>query len=81
MFLGWYDPDRKRTPKQKVQAACDRYAEKFGHNAAAVMMNPAHEADLQGINLAVHGRFYIALNTFYVGHDLIEPATDKETAI
>lgn len=78
MFLGWYDPYKKRTPKQKVQAACDRYAEKFGHHATAVMMNPVHETDLQGINLEVHGRSYIAPNTFYVGQDLIEPA--KEAA-
>ncbi len=73
MFLGWFDPDKKRTPKQKVRAACERYAEKFGHRATAVMMNPAHEADLQGMGLEVHGRSYIALNMFYVSHEPVVP--------
>jgi hypothetical protein len=30
MFLGWYDPDRKKSARLKLAQAIDRYVEKFG---------------------------------------------------
>jgi hypothetical protein len=30
MFLGWYDPDKKKPARDKVEAAVERYVEKFG---------------------------------------------------
>ena len=30
MFMGWYDPDRKKPARQKVAEGIERYIEKFG---------------------------------------------------
>ncbi len=66
-YLAWHDPDKKRKPATKMQAACQRYHEKNGRRPTMVLVNPAHVDDLQGVDIAVHGRNYIARNTFYVG--------------
>lgn len=71
MFLGWYDPDKKRTVREKVDDAIDRYRDKFNREPVAALMNPADaEAMLtDGYEnvIDIQGRHFIPRSTFYVG--------------
>jgi hypothetical protein len=71
MFLGWYDPDKKKPARQKLEEAVERYVEKFGHAPATCLTNPADAAELsEGKPLpavAVRAVSYIPRWTYYVG--------------
>jgi len=41
MFLIWFDNDRKRPLRAKVEAAMERYQERFGSAPELVLLNPA----------------------------------------
>jgi len=73
MFLGWYDPDKKKPARRKLAEAMARYAEKFGMPPTACLTNPADAAELAGDGLApavqVRAVAYIPRATFYVGVD------------
>jgi hypothetical protein len=70
-YFGWYDADKKRTAAQKLEAACDRYREKFSAEPTVVLCNPHDAQNLPQppLGVMIEGRHYIALNTFYVGQD------------
>ena len=71
MFLGWYDPDKKRPARLKLADAIERYAEKFGVPPVACLTNPIEAAELAGDskapNLPIRAAAYIPRWTFYVG--------------
>jgi hypothetical protein len=81
MFLGWYDPDKKKPARQKLAEAVERYVEKFGHPPAACLTNPTDAAELGAGEpslappgsssappaMAVRAVSYIPRWTFYVG--------------
>lgn len=75
MFLGWYDPDRKKPPHAKLAAAIARYQEKFGHTPRFCLTSAQDAAELakpsplypDGLPLAVEPRAYVGRSTFYVG--------------
>jgi hypothetical protein len=71
MFLGWYDPDKKKPARLKVQEAVERYVEKFGGDPVACLTSVADAAELtadgQRPDLAVKGVTFIPRFTFYVG--------------
>lgn len=75
MFLGWYDPDRKRPARAKLADAIARYEEKFGRTPTLCLTSITekelldqptlqHSGDLP---LIVESRGFIARWTFYVG--------------
>lgn len=73
MFLGWYDPDKKKPARDKVREAMDRYREKFGiaavvcqtgRDAAAELLTDPAAPDIDYIP-----REFIPRNTFYVGRE------------
>ncbi len=68
MYLCWYDPSVKKTPQSKIQAACERFVEKFGKPPTTVLCNP-YDAEGAGLmdGLTIEARSYVARNTFYVG--------------
>jgi hypothetical protein len=80
MFLGWYDPDKKKPAPQKLAEAIERYVEKFGHAPAACLTNPTDAAELAAAKpapaVAVRAVGYIPRWTFYVGIE-----DEPETAI
>ena len=77
MFLGWYDPDKKRPARLKLEDALERYAEKFGRPAVTCLTSPDDAAELAADkktpNLPIKGVNYIPRFTYYVGVD-DEPA-------
>ena len=71
MFLGWYDPDRKRPAREKLADALTRYELKFRRKAVACLTSVADAeelaADKKAPKLPVKGVAYIPRHTFYVG--------------
>ena len=85
MFLGWYDPDRKKPARAKLAEAVERYEEKFGRAAKCCLTSPQDALDLAepsrkfpgDLTLDVQPRNYIARWTFYVGEEIIEPTRQE----
>lgn len=83
MFLGWYDPDRKKPAQQKVAEAIERYVEKFGSEPelvltsetdAAELLSPPKKSPIPAPTLPVRTVSYIPRWTFYVGsEEAVEP--------
>ena len=75
MFLGWYDPDRKRPAREKLTDALERYEAKFRRKAVACLTSVADAEELATDKkasgplgkLTVKGVAYIPRHTFYVG--------------
>ncbi len=78
MFLGWYDPDRKKPTRRKLQDAFDRYVEKFEREPRFCLTSALDAADLaadaEALPVSVQARGYIARYTFYIGEDAVEEA-------
>ncbi|MER3437287.1 MAG: hypothetical protein C4346_06680 [Chloroflexota bacterium] len=83
MFLGWYDPDKKRPAREKLRDAIERYIEKFGAEPATCLtsVTDASElaADTKAPDLPVKGVAFIPRHTFYVGVE-DEPAAELAAA-
>ena len=71
MFLGWYDPDKKKPARLKVEEAVERYVEKFGGDPVACLTSVADAAELAADaktpELVVKGVTFIPRFTFYIG--------------
>lgn len=68
MFLVWYDNDRKRPLAAKVQAAAERYVERFGTAPQLVLINPTQagaEDEIAGI--PVRTTPLVLPNHLYIG--------------
>ncbi len=48
MFLGWYDPDKKKPAREKLAEAIERHVEKFGAQPELCLTNAAEAAELAG---------------------------------
>jgi hypothetical protein len=89
MFLGWYDPDRKKHARAKLADAIARYEEKFGRAPRFCLTSPQDAADLAAPSrkfpgeppVTVQARDYIARWTFYIGEDAGEPAARVEQRV
>jgi alkanesulfonate monooxygenase SsuD/methylene tetrahydromethanopterin reductase-like flavin-dependent oxidoreductase (luciferase family) len=77
MFLGWYDPDRKKPARAKLAEAIERYVEKFGRSPRFCLTSAQDAAELAepsrkfpgDLPVAVQARSYIARWTYYIGED------------
>ncbi len=67
MYLGWYDPDRKKSSAQKLADASARYRRKWGREARVAIVNAADNVDMLGIEIRVAA--HVPPNTFFVGED------------
>lgn len=71
MFLGWYDPDKKKPARRKLDEAIGRYAAKFGAAPEVCLVGPVEAAELaadpKAPTLPVQAVGYIPRWTFYVG--------------
>jgi hypothetical protein len=65
MFLGWFDDDRKKTPKSKIEEAIERYVAKFGDNPTLCLLNQADLTAYDGLEVKVVS--YVRPNHFWVG--------------
>ena len=93
MFLGWYDPDRRKSLERKLDDALDRYREKFNAEPVTVLTSVADADSLQSAalqrNLLIKGVRFVSGSTFYVGaedevdrpvDDAAEPGSDQNQA-
>lgn len=86
MFLGWYDPDRKKSARAKLADAIERYTEKFGHAPRFCLTSPQDAVELAepsrkypgDLPVTVQARGYIARWTFYVGEDAGQTAVSGD---
>ena len=86
MFLGWYDPDRKKPARAKLADAIERYKEKFGRTPLVCLTSPQDAAELAEPSrkfpgqppVSVQARGYIARWTFYIGEDAGEPSAQAQ---
>lgn len=82
MYLGWYDPDKKRPVTEKVGTAMNRYIARWGTPVRVVITNECHAADLWGSVwdlklpdgtdngwIEIRPAAHIPPNTFFVGED------------
>lgn len=71
MFLGWYDPTKKRPVRDKLAAAIERYEEKFGVTPRTCLIHPLDADELTGGKFAppieIRAVSYLPRSTFYVG--------------
>lgn len=67
MYLGWYDPDKKKTAEAKLTEAVARYREKWGRKPRVALVNARDAVTLPGLEVRVVG--HVAPNTFFVGED------------
>ena len=68
MFLVWYDNDRKRPLASKVQAAAERYTERFGIAPQLVLLNPTQAGSEDEIaGLPVRTTPLVLPNHLYIG--------------
>jgi hypothetical protein len=70
MYLGWYDPDKKKATGRKLADAIARYERKWGKSPSVVLMNAADVLQLTddaGVDIRVAA--HVAPNTFFVGDD------------
>ena len=68
-FLGWLDPDRKKSAAAKLADAIARHEEKHGITPTICLTSEQDAADLAGTDhgIQIEGRHYIARGVFYVG--------------
>jgi hypothetical protein len=79
MFLGWYDPDKKKATGRKLADAIYRYERKWGRKPSVALVNASdveHLTDDTGVEVRVAP--HVAPNTFFVGDD--EPEESKLAA-
>lgn len=68
MFLIWFDNDRKRPLRAKVEAAMERYQERFGSAPELVLLNPAQAGTEEAIaGIPVHATPLVSPDHLYVG--------------
>ncbi|MGI8689800.1 MAG: hypothetical protein ACR2M3_14590 [Thermomicrobiales bacterium] len=74
MFLIWFDNDRKRPLRAKVEAAAERYRERFGVVPELVLLNPAQAGEQEQIaGIPVRPTPLVSPNHLYIG---VEDAAD-----
>lgn len=71
MFLGWYDPDKKKSATGKLADAVERYADKWERRPTVALVNPndATTITTPPLGIEVRPMWRIAPNTFFVGED------------
>lgn len=74
MYLGWYDPDKKRTDDQKLQDACERYRRKWGREPRTALVNVASTVT-PNLFVEIHRVGHVAPNVFFVGDETEEGIT------
>lgn len=73
MFIGWYDPDKRKPARLKVLEAADRYTEKFGGTPLSCLTSIVDAEELHRDQAApeieIKGVHYIPRYTFYIGQE------------
>lgn len=78
MFLGWYDPDKKKSIEEKIAAAARRYERKHGQTPNIALVNPGQLVEVAGLD--VRPAAHVALNTVYIGQAADDERPTREAA-
>ncbi|MGB3330550.1 MAG: hypothetical protein WBA46_16440 [Thermomicrobiales bacterium] len=77
MFLVWFDPDKRRSIRTKLDDAVAVYLEKFGADPDVCLVNEVDRKALLATRPAppipLRSERFVSPNTFYVGHDERQP--------
>jgi len=65
--LLWFDPDKRRTPQEKLDQAAARYIERFGHRPNTCHVNPAELFDHPALRVIPDPA--VLPHHFWVGED------------
>ncbi len=65
MYLGWFDDNRKKESKLKIEEAIERYVAKFGSKPTLCLVNAVDNTLYDGIEVKVAS--YVRPNHFWVG--------------
>lgn len=83
MFLGWFDPDKKRPARDKLADAIERHLEKFGEAPVLCLTHAVEAAELaadpKAPTLPIRAVGHLPRWTFYVGFE-DEAPVDVSTA-
>ncbi len=83
MFLGWFDPEKKKPARTKLAEAIERHVAKFGVAPEVCLVNPIDAAELSADAKApaidLRTAHFLPRWTFYVGID-DPPAADLPEA-
>ncbi len=81
MFLIWFDNDRKRPLRAKVEAAAERYQERFGVAPELVLLNPAQAGEQEQIaGIPVRPTAFVSPNHLYIGVEDAAADTQRSAA-
>lgn len=76
MFVGWYDPDKRKLAETKLAEAVTRYVEKFGGNPTTCLTSKIDALAIGHVDgIKVRAVSYIPRYTYYVG---VEEPIDTE---
>lgn len=67
MFLGWFDDTRKKSAKEKIEEAVERYTAKFGESPNICLVSADDETVYDGLVVKVVQ--YVRPNHFWIGRD------------
>ncbi|HUP28165.1 MAG TPA: hypothetical protein VM409_06990 [Chloroflexia bacterium] len=71
MFLGWFDDTRKKSAREKIEEAVERYVARFGENPNICLVNVDDMTAIDGMEVKVAD--YVRPNHFWVGQgELLE---------
>lgn len=70
-YLGYYDPDKKKSIEVKVADACLQYIRKYQAMPAVALVNIDQYPDIQVApdGLLIRGVRHVAANTIFVGEE------------
>lgn len=82
MYLVWFDPDKRRSIRTKLDDAIAVYHEKFADDPAVCLVNAKDRDALLAVSstppILLRSERFVPPNTFYVGHD--EPIVSDDQA-
>jgi hypothetical protein len=67
VFLGWYDPDARKSVEEKIREGCERYFAKYGEPAKTVLVSEGLDIEIDGLEILHEG--FIRPDHFWVGLD------------
>jgi hypothetical protein len=71
LYLFWQDTNPKTPVPQRLEAACDAYAARFGRPATLALLSPeeAEQGHAAPAGVALRARAQLQRNTYWIGRE------------
>ncbi|MCL5257211.1 MAG: hypothetical protein M1319_05390 [Chloroflexi bacterium] len=66
-YLAWYDDDRKKPAREKIDEAVNRFVEKYGYSPNLCLVNESES--VKHDDLVVKPVHRVARHTYWIGYD------------